>query len=250
MTVLHLQHRGLRRAVVRLAKISALLAVTTSHAAAQAKTLVGSVRDDLGQPVAGARVNVRGVKGAAISDSSGRFALPGVSAGLMVVTARGTGLFPMVELARLVETDTLALVLKRLGSTEDSAALVREAETEITRIGDRYERSAGFSRSAKAFTDRDIARRAPAVTTDLFVGLIGFTVDGIVSDAGVTSLRDGCYPTVWVDEIERPHMNLNEIRPSAIKLLLAWNGYALIPARLRSVRTEPTCGAVLILMAK
>jgi hypothetical protein len=64
----------------------------------------------------------------------------------------------------------------------------------------------------------------------------------------VTSARDGCFPTVWLDDVEQIRFSVNEIRPSAIKLLVAWNGFSLIPANLRSVRADPTCGAVLIVL--
>ena len=233
-----------------IARVTALLGATAAALQAQPKTLVGSIRDNLGQPLAGAQITVRGVKTPATVDAEGRFVLNGVPDGLIVVTARSEGLVPVVDLIRHVTTDTLALVLTHLETRDDNAKLLAEAEADAKRIADRYERSVGASRSAKAFTDRDIKLRAPAVTTDLFVGVVGFTVDGTASDAGVWSVRDGCYPTVWVDEIERPHMSLNDIRPSSIKLLLAWNGYAVLPARLRSVRAEPTCGAVLVLLAK
>lgn len=167
--------------MTRIALIAAALAVSTGSLPAQAKRLVGSIRDNLGQPLAGAKVSVRGSKAPATADVDGRFILPGVSDGLIVVTARSTGLVPLVDLRRHTATDTLILVLTRLGARENAAALLQEAEADVKRVGDRYERSAGAARSAKAFTDRDIARRAPAVTTDLFVGLVGFSVDGNAS---------------------------------------------------------------------
>ncbi|NJK42792.1 MAG: hypothetical protein HC937_03905 [Aquincola sp.] len=85
------------------------------------------------------------------------------------------------------------------------------------------------------------------MTTDLFVGLVGFQVSGDGSGARVNSMRDGCEPTIWIDEVERVNFALNEVRPTTIKLLLAWNGYAVIPANLRSTRVDPTCGAISIL---
>lgn len=174
--------------------------------------------------------------------------IAGVSDGLIVITARGAGVVPLVDLMQHKASDTLARVLRRLDVRADSAEVMAEAESNATVIGDRDERSVGASRSAKAFTEQDIARREPAVTTDLCVGVVGFTVEGSASEAGVTSVRNGCDPTVWVNEVERLPFSLNEIRPSSIKLLLGWNGYAVLPARLRSTRVDPTCGAVLVLL--
>ena len=222
--------------------------MTVGTLSAQSRQVVGSVRDNFGQPLAGVQVSIRGTKVPAVADADGRFVLPSVSDGLIVITARGAGVVPLVDLLQHKASDTLALVLRRLEVRDDSVAVMSEAESNAKVIGDRYERSVGASRSAKAFTDQDIARRAPAVTTDLFVGVVGFTVDGNASEAGVTSVRDGCYPTIWVNEVERLRFSLNDIRPSSIKLLLAFNGYAVLPARLRSTRVDPTCGAVLVLL--
>lgn len=233
----------------RMVRLLCLVALTAAGPALQAQRsdLIGFVRDDRGQPLADARITVRGNKAQLVTDAEGRFTALAVQHGLILITAQRAGNFPDVELLNFGPTDTISFVLTQVGSRDDSVTAMRDAEQLYKRLVDRYSRATSASRSAKAFTERDIRRRSPAVTSDLFVGLVGFTVGGGGSGAQVTSVRDGCEPTIWVDEVERVNFALNEVRPTTIKLLLAWNGYAVIPANLRSTRAEPTCGAILIL---
>jgi Carboxypeptidase regulatory-like domain len=226
-----------------------LVSLTAAGPALQAQRsdLIGFVRDERGQPVADARISVRGTKTQLVSDADGRFAAPALPHGLTVVTAQRGGAFPAAELLNFGPTDTLNFVLTAVGLRDDSVTAIRDAEQVYKRLVDRYSRATSASRSAKAFTERDIQRRAPAVTSDLLVGVVGFTVAGGGSGAQVYSVRDGCEPTIWIDEVERVNFALNEIRPTMIKIMLAWNGYAVIPASLRSTRVEPSCGAISIL---
>ena len=248
----------MRRAIVsgfsgalrpRTVRVLCLVVLTAAGAALQAQRsdLIGFVRDDRGLPIADARITVRGSKTPLVTDAEGRFTALAVQHGLTMVTAQRAGNFPEAELLNFGPMDTLNFVLTSVGTRDDSVVAIRDAEQLYKRLVDRYARATSASRSAKAFTERDIRRRAPAVTSDLFVGLVGFTVGGGGSGAHVTSVRDGCEPTIWIDEVERVNFALNEVRPSTIKLLLAWNGYAVIPATLRSTRVEPTCGAISIL---
>jgi hypothetical protein len=208
--------------------------------------LHGTIVDEAGKPVEGARITVRGLKQKAFSDADGQFVLAAAPTGLIVVTAQAPWAFPVVDVLRRKESDSLSFVVQRLSAREDTAVALK-AEREAGRLSEVYGRAADASRSAALFTDRDIVALAPAVTTDLFIGVVGYRVTGGGFGATVTSVRDGCYPTVWVNDVEQVRFNINEIRPAAIKLLLIWNGYSLIPASLRSVRAEPTCGAVSIL---
>jgi hypothetical protein len=230
-----------------MARCVALIALTTplvSRVSAQSP-LVGSIVDDVGRPIEGARISIRGLKTHAYSDAEGRFVVPDAPTGLIVVLAQPALAFPAVEMLRHKGNDSLAFIVQRISVREDTS-IALQAERNAIRLADRYGRAAAASRSATVFTDRDIALRTPSVTTDLFVGVVGFRVNGSGSNGTVTSARDGCYPTVWIDDVEQVQFSLNEVRPSAIKVMLIWNGYALIPPGLRSVRAAPTCGAVLI----
>jgi hypothetical protein len=238
-------------ALIRLVRHAAvaltLLVVATQTVAAQSAPLVGLIVDAVGTPIEGARITVRGVKARAYSNAEGRFVVPSAPRGLIVVMAQPQLAFPLVEILRNEGRDSLVFIAQRIGASEDTT-IALQAERAAEKTADRYARVVNAARSAVAFTDREIARRAPQVTSDLFVGLVGFRVSGGGARGTVTSARDGCFPTVWLDDVEQIRFNVNEIRPSAIKLLVAWNGFSLIPANLRSVRADPTCGAVLIVL--
>lgn len=215
---------------------------------AQGTMLVGSVRDDRGVPVAGARILIRGEQVKAVTDADGVFRISGVPLGLTYVAARGPGVIPAVELLRITATDSLAFVLERFREGDDSVEYVMKAEKAWARDLERYAAATRASRTAFTLTDRDIALLAPAVTTDLFRGPVGFRVLG----AGLTSVvitgSRNCVPTVFLDGSEQlSRFNVNEVRPRSIKLLLAYNSYAILPPQLRSFRADPLCGTIAIL---
>ena len=246
---MRLQHvRTLVRKLVPVLIVASGQAALFPHIAAaqSARGAFGIVRDQIGQGVPGVQIMVKGVKAPVTTDADGRFEVPGLSS-LTYFVARGAGHFPTVELIQ-PSADTVEIRLETLGTRSDTAAVLGEAERELTRASQRYERATRSARTAKAFTNRDIDRRAPAVTTDMLVGVVGFIVAGSGTGARIISGRDGCSPTIFVDEVEKVNFSLNEVRPSAIRLLLAYNGYAVIPAHLRSTRVDPTCGAIAVLM--
>ncbi len=224
----------------------AMLLMLAPTLSAQSSPLLGSIVDDLGKPIEGARITVRGVKAHAYSDAAGHFVVASAPNGLIVVLAQAPLAFPAVELLQHRGVDSLAFIVQRIGEREDTTIALR-AEREALRLADRYARAAAASRSATAITDREITLRAPQVTTDLFIGIVGFRTSGSGFAGTVISVRDGCSPIVWVNDVEQIRFSVNEVRPSAIKLLLAWNGYSLIPAHLRSVRAAATCGVIQII---
>jgi Carboxypeptidase regulatory-like domain len=241
----------LHRLVPRLPSAGFLLVatgLTAVSAGAQGTVLTGLVKDDRGLPVPGASVAVRGNAMRTMTDDAGAFRLVGVPVGLTYVSARGPGVLPAVELLRVTPDDTLEFVLERLHPNEDTTRIVRAAERAFERDVARYAAATAAARTAVSFTDRDIAERSPSVTTELFRLAVGFSVVGDGSAAVVVTKGYGCRPNVFVDGQEMvPGFNLNEIRPTTIKLLLAYNSFAILPAALRSLRVDQRCGAVSII---
>ena len=232
-----------RRARATVLGVCAVSVVAASHARGQGALLVGSVRDDLGQPVAGAQISVRGKSAVAVTDADGRFRVPGVPYGLTYVAARGPGLLPAVELLRLAPNDSLDFILDRVNERTDGAH-IRNAEQGYARDLKRFAWATDAARTGLALTDRDIAQRSPSVLTDLLRGVNGFKVVGIGYSARVQSSSSGCAPTVFIDDAEQVNFNINDVRPSSIKLLLAFDGYAVLPPALRSLRNNPACGVI------
>ncbi len=216
--------------------------------AAQGTSLVGSVRDDRGAPVPGAQILIRGDQARAVTDADGVFRITGVPAGLTWVAARAPGVIPAVELLRITSADTLEFVLERVREGDDSVAYVLKAEKGFARDLERYAAAASAARTAFTLTDRDIVQLAPAVTTDLFRGPVGFRVLGGGMTAVAVVNGRNCRPNVFLDGQEQlPRFNLNEVRPRSIKLLLAFNSFAILPPQLRSFRGDPQCGTIAIL---
>ncbi len=233
--------------ILRGAAFLALLCTTAAGAVAQGGVLTGSVRDDRGTPVAGVQILLRGNTMRTTTNELGEFRFTGVPVGITYVSARGPGILPVVELLRVTLQDTLEFVLDRAHEGEDSS-VVKAAEKAWARDVARYAAAVAASRTAVAFTARDIAGLQPAVTTDLFRGPVGFRVIGQGSTAVVITNNRNCRPNVFVDGQEQlPRFNVNEIRPRSIKLLLAFNSYAVLPPELRSVRVDQLCGAISIL---
>ncbi len=218
-------------------------ALVASTARAQGAVLVGSVRDDLGQPVVGAQIFVHGNSATAKTDADGRFRVQGVPYGLTYVAARGPGLLPAVELLRLAPNDSLDFVLDRVNEGTDGAR-IRSVEQSYLRDLKRFAWATDAARTGLALTDRDIAQRAPAVLTDLLRGVNGFKVVGIGYTARVQSSTNRCEPTVFIDDAEQVNLNINDVRPSSLKLLLAFDSYAVLPPALRSLRTNASCGVI------
>lgn len=226
-----------------------LLALGTSVGAlhAQGAVLTGSVRDNRGLPVAGAEVAVRGNAIRTRTDESGTFRFTGVPVGLTYVSARAPGVLPAVELLRITPQDSLQFILERIYDGEDSSAFVRSAERAYERDLQRYAAATSAARTAAVVTEREIAERSPALTTDLFRTMIGFQVIGNGVEAVVVTKTAGCRANVFIDGQEQVRYNLNEMRPSAIKVLLAYNSFAALPPTLRSFRVEPRCGTISII---
>ncbi len=245
----HATQTWLRRATIRAGSLAIAAGVFTSVgptvALAQSRQLTGSVHDDRGQPVSGVRIMVRGHPKAAVTDVQGNFRVPDVPTGLTFVAARGDGVLPAVELIRLSAQDSLDFVLERVIGDRDSSETQR-AEREWTRTVERYTAIANAARTAAVITDRDIAERSPSSTADLFRQLVGFRVVGAGAGAFITTRSGDCAPNVFIDGQEQVRFNINEIRPTSIKVMLAYNGYAIVPAALRSLRVDGRCGVVSI----
>ena len=231
------------------AAVALLFATAASAASAMAQqgVLTGSVRDDRGTPLAGVQIQLRGNTMRTTTNELGQFRFTGVPVGITYVSARGPGVLPAVELLRVTPEDTLEFVLDRVHENEDSTVAI-SAEKAFESDVKRYAAATAAARTAVAFTKRDIAGIAPAVTTDLFRGPVGFRVIGQGSTAVVITSNRNCQPNIFIDGQEQlPRFNINEIRPRAIKLLLAYNSYAILPPELRSVRVDQLCGAISIL---
>ena len=229
----------------RAALVAALLLGTNAVLSAQ-QSIAGIVRDELGQPIAGAQVVVGRSAQTVVTDADGRFVVNAVSPGINFLTTRAPGTLPTIDLLRFRSSDSVEITLDRLTDTADSASKLASRERVLARVTSLYANAAANARTGAAITERDIAQRSPAYTSDLFRDIVGFRVSGDGVGASVRTAGSSCIPTVIVDGTERIAMRLNEIAPRTIKLLVAYNAYSVLPPDLRVLRLDPACGTVSI----
>ncbi len=228
------------------AALVALLLIGANSTLSAQHSIAGIVRDELGQPIAGAHVVVgRGLQ-TVVTDAEGRFVVNAVSPGINYLTARAPGTLPTVELLRFKSSDSVLITLDRLTDAADSASKLPARERALARVTTLYAAAAANARTGVAITDRDIAQRSPAYTSDLFREIVGFRVTGDGATAYVYTSGGSCAPTIILDGHERVTMRLNEVAPSSIKLLVAYNAYSLLPPDLRVLRVDSACGMVSI----
>ena len=233
-------HVALERSRVLLVAAT-LLAATVLHAQ---RAVTGVVRDELGQPIAGAEVVVGRGSQRVVTDSEGRFLLSALPPGVGYITTRAPGTLPDIDLVRISGNDSLDIRLDRISSDADSASVLARAEKSLARITALYASASSSARTGIAFTDRDIAHRSTAYTSDLFREIVGFRIVGDGANASVYTAAGRCAPTIVVDGRERLNMRINEIPVSSIKLLVAYNTYAIVPVELRILRLDQACGLV------
>ncbi len=230
--------------------ITFVLLLTSTAGAARAQgswTLIGFVRDELGQPIEGAEILIGGMETRGITDVDGRFRIPRVSLGLSYVGARRLGYLPVVDLVRLSPTDTLEFILDRLGQRMDTVKVRARAEAAWERDVRRFAWVTDAARSGTVLTDRDISSRSPIYTSDLFRAKAGFNVLGDGATARVIGSRSRCSPNVFLDGQPVVGFNVNDIIPSSIKLMVTYPGLSALPIELQSLRGNPNCGTIAIL---
>jgi hypothetical protein len=186
-------------------------------------SLGGMVRGPAGEPMPGVQLHVRDARGAAVSDSAGRYLLTGLPEGTHVLVARRLGYALVEEIVELraAQRITHDVTLTRAVSLDS---------VRVTAMGGRY-REFDFARGANLFgrylTRDQILRRRPEDASALLPRLGGFTVIGHGSSARVftkTELRarNPCETNVVIDRVQR--RRINDVPPARIVGLEAYLG--------------------------
>jgi hypothetical protein len=181
-----------------------------------------------------------------VSDADGRFVLASVPPGVSYLTAKASGLVPSAELIRFTRNDSLDIQLDRFRDVDDSVAVAELGQLFAKRTA-LYASAVAASRTGVAFTDREIDQRTPSYTSELFRDIVGFRLSGDGAGAILYAVRGGCEPVYFLNGREMLTFAVNDVKPRNIKLLVAYNGYAVIPAEMRGMRVSASCGAVSII---
>ncbi len=230
---------------LRTLRAMLLLAGGLTPALVGAQGLVGRVTDDAGAPVSGADVRVGGVGTIGRTDGNGWFRVADAPLGLMYFGVRRLGYRPVAELVRLSAGDTVDVVLETLRFELDTVRVQARADAAWERELRRYDLAIESSRFGTVVTESDIAKRRPVWTSDLFLAMGGFSVRGTGPGARVLG-RGGCVPTIVLDGLPAPGFNVNDIPPTAVRLLVAYRTFTLMPMQWQGPNSNPNCGAIAI----
>jgi len=228
-----------------------LVAALASSALAQPglppPTLMGTVRDSGGAPVASVRVSFLGV--GAVTDSAGFFLLAGLRAGAGTLSFRRIGFEPRDVTMALGDgrADSLSVVLTILPQTLPGVTTEDDPAVQL-RLSDFYRhRQNGMG----SYFDRkqlealridrisDALRRVPGIRVTSQGGRYQVRV-------GRTSgLRD-CPPDFWLDGIRAPYLNVDDVPLRDVEALEVYKGPSSLPPELINRFGNPACGAVVI----
>lgn len=175
--------------------------------------VTGAVLRTGGQPLADARVSVRGTSLQATTDANGHFTIPRVPIGTQTVETHRVGYYPdsrPVTLSDAGVADTVHVTLSTLRSVLDTVRVTasRVYDRNLQAFADRRRRAAtGY------FVDRDqIARLGPVATMDALRVNATLQIVPVYSDGQIdyrVRTRGGdsilgpttCLPNVWIDGV-------------------------------------------------
>jgi Carboxypeptidase regulatory-like domain/TonB-dependent Receptor Plug Domain len=234
-------------ASVSAAAVLALATPGTASTQAPLASLVGTVRDTNGTPIAKARLST----GAAmtLSDSTGRFMLAGLPGGNTTLVVRRLGFEPLDVTLDLVAgvTQSLEVVLtylpQDLPGMTTTATIASEA-----RLRDFYRhRQSGMG----YFLDRkEIESKHVVRISDILRRIPGTRISSDRAGRQRMSIaRNGirdCPPDVWVDGIRAYGMQVDDLPLSDVEALELYRGPAGLPPELNSRLGNPACGALVI----
>ncbi len=232
-----------------------VLLFTVPGLQAQRVTLLGVVRDSLtGNPIQGVTVWVPQQGLATSSSSTGGFTLEGVEAGHSELLFRQVGYH--------VGSMALELTVERSATVDLGAVAMVPIATELIPLVVTGEepnpklRQVGFyhrrrSEAGTFFTQADIAKENPTLTSDLFRRIPGFRVftDGSIASArGIPSISGGfsmCEVDYYIDGLHVMAPDVDVVIPTSISAMEIYRGAASIPPLFRR-SGNPKCGVVAI----
>jgi hypothetical protein len=227
-----------------------LIALRALSAQPPGATLTGTVRTAAGTPISDVAIFTRDLRIVAQSDTAGRFTIRNLEPGKAVFTVRRIGFEPRELYATLVggavltvdvTLEELAVMLPGIPTTADSR---------VRRILAAYHRRRDSGAGGRFLMRADIEKRGAVRLSDLMRTMAGFDVRsagiGRTTTRVARSLANGreCPPDVWVDGIQVPGLNVDDISPGDVEALEVYAGAATIPSEFRSRRANQACGVI------
>jgi TonB family protein len=212
----------------------------------RAGAIAGSVRDSVGQAIAGAEVSIVGTPIRTRTDQRGAFRLAYVPSGTLTVQTRRLG-FRMTTAVVSVTPDSVSSVdfqVQSVGTTL-SPIVVKDRRRRYTgRLAGYYERLE--SRTSGTFITREqIELGDPRNLTTVLQRVPGIE---IVRGGRVRMRGRVCAPLVWIDGVAMPsgEVDLNSFPPTSIEGIELYLTASGAPLRYQATVDRARCGTILL----
>ena len=213
-----------------------------------AGVVVGTVSDEGGAPVAGARIAALGLPETR-TDSAGNFVLRGVAPGTRQLDVRAVGKTPSSAVVDVYPHDTARAAVVLRSVTTLAAMNVRSNRTYQRVVADGYEqrRSMGFGQ----FRDStDLARHATlssvfAEMPNVIVSPSGSTRGANFSFPNVKG-TGRCDPYIWVDGVLDHSGRFADLAPGDIAALEVYSHAFTTPGQFMVRKDQQMCGSVVV----
>ena len=250
--------RGAHRWLVPLVACCCAVALAAPRAHAQPRatgggltTLVGSVRDTAGKPIAGAEVRIAGGELLARTNDAGGFRIGAAPVGHLTLAVRRLGFAPLsTDLTlRAGRVDSLVVRLATLAADLPGVTVEDEATPRSHRFlaGFWERRSHGFG----SFITRDEIEARHASNFADVVRMVPSTAVTSVNGRPAIRFRRGpgtrdCPPQYWVDGQRVDQASPDEFVPEDVEAIEIYPGPATIPVQFAPRPFSYTCGAIVI----
>ncbi len=225
---------------------------TAADSAALAARLDGVVKNIDGEPIADARVYVRGSRAIAKTTASGSFALSGLPGGTQVLEVTALGYQPGRQNVDLKPGDgrRAEVVLGKSVQRLQPLEVVGRIGSEQQGFLDRAKRGFGYF-----ITEEDIQKRNPIIFEDIIRGVPGMQVvpvgQGyrITSSRGQSDILSDCTPTYFVDGspfyVDPSNGDPFPVAPTEIMGIEVYAGTAGVPVEFQR-GTNGGCGVIVV----
>lgn len=209
-------------------------------------TLMGEVVTATGAPVVGARAQLDGMPGGAVTNDTGVFVLPNLPAGTQSLVVRGIGYLPKratIELRPGVSSG-VTIVLDKTVRMLDSVRVLATRERSVAAWQEALEKRKRASPGGTFLDEERINRQSYFSLADLLRSVRGLSVstDGVVSlTRGAGSISESvCVPPLIVDGL-RMETTVDIVRPWEVRAIEVYRGSSEVP-----VEFNDPCGAIVI----
>lgn len=209
--------------------------------------IAGTVKDDLGAPIANVEVSVPNVA-TVRTDSVGKFLLASLPPGSAEVSFRRLAFSPIVLAIQVPRDDTTSVDVTLTVVAQALKGVVVQEDAPHLRQLDAFEarRKQGFGHF---ITRGQIEKRNPILLSDMMRSVPGALLipDGYRSVLRFArNGRTNCPPQYFVDGIQVTGFNIDDMPVVDVEGVELYSGAATLPAEFNKYASTVACGAVII----